>query len=381
MKILFIADMYSWHTSLWLKYFSENHEVYLLSDERSYAKSQDYKNIKIIKHPGIIGKFINYFSISSNFFRHLNKFFSTYIYVNIANKIIKQNKIEIVHAHSLYYGYIASKISNKKIKIIFSPLGSDVMVDAFRNRFYKKMTDKVFSRINIITSDSKIKLEACKKLGASNIESHIIQYGVDRQYFKHIHRDKIKDINISTENFIIFSPRGLSPEYNIDCILKSLSLLKQNGIKFKCIFAYNYGEKIIDKYMKLAGIFEISDSLVWLGYIKYEKMPDLYNFSDVVVSFPVIDSSPKCVYEALFCKSNVIVSDLNWSYDFLKDEIIRIESNNHVKLYESLKEINLNKNLKKNSIEANYNRVIDHYDYESNMKKIEKVMYKSINSK
>ena len=34
MKILFIADMHSWHTSLWVKYFSENHSVYLLSDER-----------------------------------------------------------------------------------------------------------------------------------------------------------------------------------------------------------------------------------------------------------------------------------------------------------------------------------------------------------
>ena len=71
--------------------------------------------------------------------------------------------------------------------------------------------------------------------------------------------------------------------------------------------------------------------------------PDLYNISDVVISFPIIDSSPKCVYEALFCKTNVIVSNLEWSHDFLKDEIIRVESNNHIKLFENLKNINLNR--------------------------------------
>ena len=89
MKILFIADMYSWHTSLWLKYFSNNHIVYLLSDERGYEKKQVYQNVKIIKHPGIIGKFINYFNISSTFLRHLNKFLSTDIYVKLANDLIK----------------------------------------------------------------------------------------------------------------------------------------------------------------------------------------------------------------------------------------------------------------------------------------------------
>lgn len=374
MKILFIADMYSWHTSLWLKYFSENHEVYLLSDERTYAKSQNYKNIKIIKHYGYLGKFINLFSISSNFFRHLNKFLSTKIYVKLANKIIQNEKIDIVHAHSLYYGYIASKIDNKKIKIIFSPLGSDVMVDAFKKKFYKIMVNQVFSRINILTADSKIKLEACQSLGSNHIESHIIQYGVDSNFFKNKPKNEINSINIDKKNFILFSPRGLSSEYNIKGILKSLSLLKKDGIKFKCIFAFNYGEKILDRHVKYANELDISDSLIWLGYVKYENMPDLYNLSDVVISFPIIDSSPKSVYEALFCKSTVIVSDLNWTNDFLKNEVIRVESNNHIKLYEKLREIYFKKDLIKKEIENNYNRILDHYDYERNMKKIEKIM-------
>ncbi len=378
MKILFIADMHSWHTSLWVKYFSENHSVYLLSDERTYAKNQVYRNIKVIKHPGLIGKLIKYFNISSTFFRHLNKFLSTYIYVNLANKIIKTENIDIVHAHSLYYGYVASKVKNKKIKIIFSPLGSDVMVDAFHKSFYKKMVNKVFSRVNIITSDSNAKLNACRKLGSKHIESHIIQYGVDKKFFKFKPKKLIKSYSNFKNDLIIFSPRGLSAEYNIDCILKSLSLLKADGISFKCIFAFNYGDHILNKYKLISKKLNISENLIWLGYIEYENMPDLYNISDVVISFPIIDSSPKCVYEALFCKTNVIVSNLEWSHDFLKDEIIRVESNNHIKLFENLKNINLNRDIKKKDIELNYDRIISKYDYETNMKKIEGIMYDSI---
>ena len=137
----------------------------------------------------------------------------------------------------------------------------------------------------------------------------------------------------------------------------------------------------LNYYKALAIKYQIADSLVWLGYVEYENMPDLYNLSDVVISFPVIDSSPKCVYEALFCKSTVIVSDLNWSYDFLREEIIRVESNNHIKLYESLIDIFKNPEIKKNKIEKNYERIINYYDYEYNMKKIEKIMYNSINKK
>ena len=84
------------------------------------------------------------------------------------------------------------------------------------------------------------------------------------------------------------------------------------------------------------------------------------------------------MYEALFCKTNVIVSNLEWSHDFLKDEIIRVESNNHIKLFENLKNINLNRDIKKKDIELNYDRIISKYDYETNMKKIEGIMYDSI---
>lgn len=377
MKILFIADMYSWHTSLWLKYFSKNHIVYLLSDERGYEKKQVYQNVKIIKHPGIIGKFINYFNISSTFLRHLNKFLSTDIYVKLANEVIETENIDIIHAHSLYYGYIASKIKNKKIKIIFSPLGSDVMVDAFNKAFYKKMVDKVFLRTNIITADSNAKLNACKKLGSGQIESHIIQYGVDKNHFEYKSKKQI-DLNKINSEFILFSPRGLSPEYNIDCILKALAMLNKDGIKFKCMFAFNYGEKILAKYKLISKKLNISNNIEWLGYIKYEDMSDLYNMSDVVISFPFIDSSPKCVYEALFCKSNVIVSDLEWSYDFLKNEIIRVESDNYINLYESIKKIYINRDFKKKEIEMNYDRIIEYYDYEANMKKIEDIIFKSL---
>ena len=211
-------------------------------------------------------------------------------------------------------------------------------------------------------------------MGAKNIENYLIQYGVDSNYFKYKPKREIESFNINKKNFILFSPRGLSPEYNIDSILKSLSLLKKNGLKFKCIFAFNYGDKILNKYIDIATNLNIADSLIWLGYVKYENMQDLYNLSDAVISFPLIDSSPKCVYEALFCKANVIVSDLHWSYDFLKNEIIRVESNNHLKLYEKLKEIYNHRDLKKIDIEKNYSRILDHYDYERNMKKIEKIM-------
>ena len=53
-----------------------------------------------------------------------------------------------------------------------------------------------------------------------------------------------------------------------------------------------------------------------------------YNASDIVISMPNSDSSPKSVYEAMFCKKPVIVSDLEWSNEFFEREknILKVNS-------------------------------------------------------
>jgi glycosyltransferase involved in cell wall biosynthesis len=56
-----------------------------------------------------------------------------------------------------------------------------------------------------------------------------------------------------------------------------------------------------------------------MGNVSPERMPDVYRAADVVLSVPSSDSSPRSVWEALACGCPVVVSDLPWARDELKD--------------------------------------------------------------
>ena len=60
----------------------------------------------------------------------------------------------------------------------------------------------------------------------------------------------------------------------------------------------------------------LEDYIIWQRNIDPNKMAKIYNASDIVISIPDSDSSPASVYEAMFCKKPVIISDLEWSNEY-----------------------------------------------------------------
>ena len=97
-------------------------------------------------------------------------------------RIIEPYSIDIMHAHSLYYGYVASFIQSKK-PIVFTPMGSDVIEYAQDHAIYRHMAKKAFSRADVITGDSLLLQNRGYKVGARCEHNHIIQNGVDSATF------------------------------------------------------------------------------------------------------------------------------------------------------------------------------------------------------
>ena len=85
------------------------------------------------------------------------------------------------------------------------------------------------------------------------------------------------------------------------------------------MFSFAFGGEYYSKLKQKVTRLGLEDYVIWLGYIKYEDMQMYYNASDVVISVPSSDSSPKSVYEAMFCKKPVVISDLEWSYELIDE--------------------------------------------------------------
>ena len=380
MRILYLANSSNWHIDLWTQYFTKAHSVFLFSERENYLNDQPFKDVIITQSEGLLGGFFNYLNITSHRLFQLNKLLSAKFYAAEIDKLVLKEKIDIIHAHTLFHGYVASFVKSS-VPVIFTPMGSDIIIHAQKNLIYKFMAYKAFSKSTVITGDSLILQKKGYDVGARQEKNFIIQNGVDSSIFKPQSANKLKQkLGISKSETLIFSPRAITPLYNIEAIIESLSELKKTDPRFKCMFSYAFGGEYYSKLKKKVISLGLAENVIWLGYIKYEDMQLYYNAADIVISVPSSDSSPKSVYEAMFCGKPVIISDLEWSYELLDeiDCVLRVDIKNPMQLTRALKSLigdqELLETLSKNSLQLAHK----FFDYDINMKKMEEIMLSTL---
>ena len=374
MKILFLGNKGDFHVDAWTKYFTKNNKVFLFSEDSSFLPDRYFKGVKIYLNGGLFGLLIKYFKIKSRIFLHLNKLLSVKVFANNIKKIVFLENIDIIHAHSLYYGFLVSFLRTD-VPVVFTPMGSDIIIHSFNNRFYNFMAKKAYSACQIVTGDSKLIQRKGYELGASISNNYIIQNGVENRIFypkKNLIKEKL---GLTDNDILLFSPRAIDPLYNIDIIIDSIANLVDEKFKIKCMFAYAFGDNYLELLKSKVNRYGIEESVIWLGYLSYEEMATKYNAADIIISIPSSDSSPRSVYEGMFCKKPVIISDLEWNHEFLDQNCVySINNPSEEKLATAIKTLFNDKKLKE-KISKNAVQVAKKYfDYESNMIKMEKIM-------
>lgn len=381
MKILYLSSSSDWHIDLWTQYFAKKHSVCLFSDKENYLKDQTFEGVEINHSVGLLGSILNIFRIKSHKLFQINKFISARYYAFKIDALIKSKNIEVVHAHNLYYGYVASFLK-AKIPVIFTPMGSDIIIHAQDNPIYKHMAHRAFRKADVVTSDSLLLQDRGYQVGAKPERNYIIQNGVDSSIFYPKDNSLKKEFHVGEDEFLFFSPRAITPLYNIDVILDSLHILKEANLKFKCMFSFAFGGQYYLQLKRKVTTLGLDDYVIWLGYIEYKDMPLYYNASDLVISVPSSDSSPKSVYEAMFCGKPIIISDLGWSHELLSELecVCRVEVKNSDQLSSSvmrlISDTNFSEKIAKNSLQIAHK----YFDYEVNMEKMEKIMLELVNS-
>lgn len=372
MNILYIADSSSWHNAKWIEFFAERgHKVFLFSDHKPYYKKiKFHQSIKIIESVPFIE--------TKN--RHFNKLNSIFKYKYEIEKIIKNEKIDIIHSVALYYGFLSTFL-NTNLPIIYTTQGSEILIRSQNNFFYKYMAKKVFNRVDIVTNDSKTIQNAGFNIGARWKNNYIIQNGVDLKIFNtNVENIRSTKLMIDDDTFLIYSPRGFIPLYNIPDIIEALNLLKSENIKFKCMFSFAFGEEYLEKYKALITKYGLQDYVIWNGYLEHADMAKYYFSADITLSVPSSDSSPKSVYESMACGTPVIVSELPWTNEYLTEgkNIVKVKLNSPEQIKDAILRLYEDKIFYKKIVENGLEIVKEIYDYDLNMSKMEKIMLNAI---
>ena len=193
-----------------------------------------------------------------------------------------------IFAHSTYYAFLASFCN---VRYSTTPQGSEVLVRPLRSRFYKAFLLRSVRHASFVTVDSVAMASALKRL--ANISAEIIQNGIDVS--------KILSVpaNSNSNRTLTTSIRGFDKNYRIVDILIERNIFAPH-VDLNFCFPF-MEEKYYKDILKLIGCSDLLH-----GRLSRDQMYEILRKSSCVISIPHSDSSPRSVYEAIFCGASVI---------------------------------------------------------------------------
>jgi len=290
-------------------------------------------------------------------------------------KLIRKLSPDVIHAHQITPSGLWGALSNFH-PFIITPIGSDVLVHARENSFYKLITHHVLRKADLITSDSFALRDAIFQFGGSPEKTHIIQNGVDFSFFNpNVDGRRLREKLGLGDSPVILSTRGIAPLYNIDSIVEAIPIVLRSIPRAQFLFTYVM-EDSIHSIKELVSKLGIENSIKFIGPVDYEEMPDYHSIADVSVSVPSSDSSPCSVYEAMACNTPVVVSDLPWTKHFMKNgqNAMIVPVRRPEAIADAIVNILHNSRLRNKLIVAGLNTVREYVDYERNMEMMEILM-------
>jgi hypothetical protein len=228
-----------------------------------------------------------------NLWRNIVKFLVSPVQILKIKSIEKKYPSAIFHAHTMYYMFLCWLA---RIKFIGTPQGSEVLVRPDRSSIYKYFACKSLKAANYVIVDS-INLQN-KIRGLCGKDAVVIQNGIDVSSI-------LAKVNNKIERSGVVSIRAMYPLYRIDEILATRANSK---LKPSLTFIYPFWE---NKYKQMI-ISKLDPSDLNLGRLSKDKMYELFSSAVLAISIPKSDSSPRSVYEAVFCGCCVAVTYSPW---------------------------------------------------------------------
>jgi len=207
--------------------------------------------------------------------------------------IVKTRPNSVVHAHTMYYLFLCWAA---RLTYVGTPMGSEVLLRPNRSNLYKYFSIKSLAAATNLTVDS-IKMQD-RIIQLCGKTATIIQNGIDVTAISQVACQP-------SERTRIVSLRAVTPLYRIDTILAART---RSSVTRPLTLIYPFRED--DYRTRLCEALEPCDQD--LGRISRADMYTLLTSTLLAISIPESDSSPRSVYEAIFCGCCVAVTDDSW---------------------------------------------------------------------
>ncbi len=371
MKICYLLRTKDVYMPRWYEFFlKRGHEVHIIAGDESNI------DIEVNIVDGVNIHYVSEKKLSNQNLSFVYNLLRLPLIIKELKRIIKQISPDIIHAHHVTPFGLWATLSNVHPYLV-TAYGSSVLILARRILLYKLITKYVLKKADIITCDSRLLQEAIVGLGARSDKIHIIQNGVNLEVFKpEIEKNKIRSKFELGDSPLIFSNRGTTPLYNLDCVVKAIPKVLKVFPNVKFAFCNSSSHTFNPELKELARNLGVIHSTMFIGHVEFSDIPFYQKDADINVSVPSSDSSPASVYEAMACGTPVIISELPWTKHFMKngENALIVPPKNPEAIADSIIEILQNDDLKNRLIKCGLSTVRQYVNYQKNMEIMENLM-------
>ncbi len=239
-------------------------------------------------------------------------------------RILKLNKIDLIHAHwAIPQGVVAvlyKKLCDRKIKILTTVHGGDIF--GFRGRIGRILKRMVLRNTDELTVVSNaIAREAEKYFKEEKI--HVYPMGVDTSYFAPDKKEEhLRERLGIEENFLLFVGR-LAEKKGVRYLIRAMPEVVAKHPRSKLVIVG--GGALKDDLVKMTTDLGIENKVLFAGSLSHRSVAKYFASADIVVVPSVVakggdtEGFGLVIAEAMSCGAPVITTDLPAIRDIVKD--------------------------------------------------------------
>ena len=317
MRICYLADGRYIHSHRWLRYFSNHgHQTFLFS----FAPLTP-SNIDAVENAGA-----KYLGELSPF--HLKRFWRTTAQISRLRRLLREEKIEVVHSHfvgvNAWYGALS-----RFHPTVITVMGGDILGEDWKpgpDIRERCLTPFALRNADLITCWSNKLIPVVRRYTRPEVPIEVIHGGVELERFFPGPRPQylLERLGLPQTARVILSPRLMKPLYNLDTIASAAEQVCAAVPETYFVFAVLPAGKDDSYEVKVREILErgaVKDRVRYVGSIPHDEMADYFRLADVTVSIPSSDGTPMSVLESMACETPVLVSRIpNYDAHYIEDQ-------------------------------------------------------------
>jgi glycosyltransferase involved in cell wall biosynthesis len=226
-------------------------------------------------------------------------------------RLIRDFRPDVVHAHWMPFVTLAALAGARPL--VASAWGSDVYGGGVRRRLSIRFG---LMRTTVAMSDSQDLMNRLRELGPSSLRTMVVNWGVDLAALQPPtagERERLKERLALERGPIMLSPRGLKELYNPELVFAAYTRVRAALPEAQLVVKHTSPDELVPAaWLAEPGVHVV-------GRLSAEEMTELFRAAEVTVSVTRTDSSPRSVWEAMAAGSAVVVSDLPWVHELIRN--------------------------------------------------------------